>query len=112
MLVFRLAVRSELQKIAAARIRHGGGARARRKRERKFVDYEYAERYSDVCKYMYSDDPNLEGAILVPAFPSACRNCTPPWAECVAIFGADEDNMDMMLQEILGMSPNAAGNVP
>ncbi len=46
----RAAVREELQRIAAARIRHGGGARARRKRPVFHAEYEYAERYSDVYK--------------------------------------------------------------
>ena len=80
--VRRTAVREELQKIAAARIRHGGGARARRKRPVFHAEYEYAERYSDV--YKYSDDPQLE----------------------------DEAALEQMLNEVLGMSPNAAGNVP
>ena len=46
----RTTVREELQKIAATRIRHGGGARARRKRPVFHAEYEYAERYSDVYK--------------------------------------------------------------
>ena len=58
----RAAVREELQKIAAVRIRHVGGARARRKRPVFHAEYEYAERYSDVYKC----------AVILPARAARC----------------------------------------
>lgn len=87
----RAAVREELQKIAAARIRHGGGARARRKRQVFHAEYEYAERYSDVYKcaparcchcLVHASQPDLSYsaawvpyAFLFPYFTTATAAC-------------------------------------
>lgn len=108
----RAAVREELQKIAAARIRHGGGARARRKRPVFHAEYEYAERYSDVYKCARCP---VRGCfcvlrfLLTTVFAGGCCYCLlHRYSEDPQL--EDEAALEEALAQVLGMSPNAAGN--